>query len=292
MAETYLTPTFQNAAKPATDADAAATGGTPAPPQTGGEHYQTPTFKSAVAPQTPASDGAATTGGDNQPSGWGVNWRTGDVTMPQSVTDFGNVAGNEAVMGTIPSLRMQAEAARKRLPDAVAASADFAGNVLSPTQLLTPFAGPEAAGALHEGVKSAVTNWKPDESWGDYAKNVAEDTGLGAAFGAGGRVIAGQAPKYFGDATREMVKGIPAGLWGLHAVQMGADMAHNMATAAETFGAYGLMSRAGNWAGRQVEDLGSSPYVQQAIKSVILGGGSAARQQVPGPLDQLFMPGN
>ena len=211
--------------------------------------------------------------------------------MPQSVTDFGTVAGNEAAMGTIPGLRMQAEAARKRLDPMTAASADFAGNVLSPTQLLTPFAGPEAAGAAHEGIKSAVTNWRPDEDWPTYLKNVGEDTGLGAAFGYGGRVLASQAPKYFGDATREMVKGVPAGILGLHAVQMGGDMAHNMAAAAQTFGLYGLMSRAGNWAGKQVEDLGSSPTVQQAIKSVILGGGGATRQQVPGPLDQLIWPG-
>ena len=288
MAETYLTPTFQSAATPSTDAAPAATGGTPA--QTGGEQYQTPTFKKAVAP--PDSSGASTTGGDSQPSGWGVNWRTGDVTMPQSVTDFGNVAGNEAMTGTLPGLRAQAEAARKRLPDAAAAGADFAGNVLSPTQLLTPLAGPEASGAVHEGIKSAVANWKPDESWATYLKNVGEDTGLGAAFGVGGRVVAGQAPKYLGDATRELVKGTPAALLGLHAVQMGQDMAHNMATAAEGFGLYGGLSRLGGWAGRQVEGLGSSPAVQQAIKSVILGGGSAARQQIPGPLDQLFMPGN
>ena len=69
-------------------------------------------------------------------------------------------------------------------------------------------------------------------------------------------------------------------------------MAHNMATAAQSLGLYGLLNKTGVWAGKKVEDLGSSPAVQQAIKSVILGGGSAARQQVPGPLDQLFMPGN
>lgn len=292
MAETYQTSTFQNAAKPSTDAAPAATGGTPA--ATGGEQYQTPTFKQAVAPQqTPDSSGASTTGDKTtgQSNAWTLNPQTWNVPMPQSVTDFGTVAGNESMAGTIPGLRAQAEAARKRLPDAVAAGADFAGNVLSPTQLVTPFAGPEAAGALHEGIKSAVNNWKPDEDWPTYLKNVGEDTALGAGFGYGGRVVAGQAPKYLGDATREMVKGLPAGLVGLHAVQMGSDMAHNAATAAQTLGLYGLMSRAGTWAGKQVEDLGSSPYVQQAIKSVILGGGSAARQQVPGPLDQLIRPG-
>jgi hypothetical protein len=294
MAETYLTPTFQSAAKPPADAPASAApdATAPAPAQTGGEQYQTPTFKKAVAPQETTGGGQATTSGtQNQSNAWTLNPQTWNVPLPQSVQDWGTVAGNEAMMGTIPSLRMQAEAARKHLPDAVAGSADFAGNILSPTQFLTPLAGPEAAGAAHEGIKSAVTNWKPDEDWPTYLKNVGEDTGLGAAFGYGGRALASQAPKYLGDATREMVKGLPAGILGLHAVQMGQDMAHNIATAAQTFGLYGLMSRGGAWAGKQVEDLGSSPYVQQAIKSLILGGGSAARQQVPGPLDQLIWPG-
>jgi hypothetical protein len=296
MAETYLTPTFQNAAKPPADAPAAAApdATAPAAAQTGGEQYQTPTFKKAVAPPPPVdSGGGQTTGGtQNQSNAWTLNPQTWNVPMPQSVQDWGTVAGNEAMATTIPSLRAQAEAARKRLDPATAASADFAGNVLSPTQLLTPVAGPEAAGGAHEGIKSAVTNWKPDESWGDYFKNVGEDTGLGALFGHLGRWTASQAPGHFGDATREMIKGLPGAAIGLHAVNAGADFAHNMGTAAEAFGLYGGLNRFGTWAGKKVEDLGSSPYVQQAIKSVILGGGSTARQQVPGPLDQLFMPGN
>lgn len=294
MAETYLTPTFQSAAKPPADAPAAAApdATAPAPAQTGGEQYQTPTFKKAVAPQETTGGGQATTGGtQNQSNAWTLNPQTWNVPLPQSVTDFGTVAGNEAMAGTLPGLRAQAEAARKRLPDAVAAGADLTGNVLSPTQLLTPVAGPEAAGALHEGIKSAVNNWKPDEDWPTYLKNVGEDTGLGAAFGYGGRVVASQAPGHFGDATREMIKGLPGAAIGLHAVNAGADFAHNMGTAAEAFGLYGGLNRFGTWAGKKVEDLGSSPYVQQAIKSVILGGGSAARQQVPGPLDQLIWPG-
>jgi hypothetical protein len=273
MAETYQTPTFQNATKPQADAPAAAPDASaPAPVQTGGEQYQTPTFKKAVVPQE--TTGQPATGG---------SWQ-----------DWNSVAANESSMGTLPGLRAQAEAARKRLSPSMAASADFAGSVLSPTQLLNrvPGVGPVAAGALHEGIKSAVTNWRPDESWTTYFKNVGEDAALGGAIGYGGGVLAGQAPKYLGDATRELVKGMPAGLLGLHALQMGQDMAHNFATAAEGLGLYGGLSRLGNWAGKQVEDLGSSPYVQQAVKSVILGGGSAARQQVPGPLDQLFMPGN
>jgi hypothetical protein len=251
-----------------------------------------------LAPPAAQQTGGQTDGGQTttQPSqGWGVNWRTGEVTMPQSAQDWATVAGNEALSYGVPSLRVQAEAARKRLDPATAASADFAGSALSPTQLLNdvPVVGPELAGAVHEGIKSAVTNWKPDESWTDYAKNVGEDTALGAGFGGLGHWTALQAPKYFGDATKELVKGsVPAYLLGLHLVQGTQDMAHHLGAAASSLGLYGGLNRLGSWAGRQVEDLGSSPYVQQAIKSVILGGGSAARQQVPGPLDQLFMPGN
>ena len=79
-----------------------------------------------------------------------------------------------------------------------------------------------------------------------------------------------------------MVKGaFPAGFGGLHAVQMRERTSPTtQATAAEALGLYGLMNKLATWAGKQVEDLGSSPDVQQAIKSVILGrgiGGASAR---------------
>jgi hypothetical protein len=288
MAETYVTKGFQTLQQPQTDTAPAATSGAPtvtsdapaAPVQTGGENYQTPGFKKSFG-------GGADGGGQGGDSGGGQPATGG------SWQDWNSVAANESSMGTLPGLRAQAEAARQRLSPSMAASADFVGGVLSPTQLLNrvPVVGPAAAGALHEGIKSAVTNWTPDESWGTYLKNVGEDTALGAGFGYGGGVLAGQAPRFFGDATREMVKGLPAGFVGLHAFQMGQDIAHHMGHAAEVLGLYGGMSKLGNWAGKQVEDLGSSPYVQQAIKSLTLGAGSAARQQVPGPLDQLIWPG-
>jgi hypothetical protein len=278
MAETYLTPTFQNAAKPQ---DQSTTGGE----QTGGEQYQTPAFQKAAQ-----GDGGQQTAQPSQ--GWGIDWSKpgGEITMPQSVQDWTNVAGNEAMAYGVPGLRTAAEAARKRLDPATAASADFAGNLMSPTQLLNVF-GPEAAGAAHEGIKSYMSqpNWIPDAAG---AAKIGEDTAFGAATGGFGRGVASQAPKYFGDATKELVRGLPAGFLGLHMFNAGADAAHHMATAAETLGLYGGLKKLGDWAGTKVEDLGSSPAVQQAIKSVILGGGSAVRQQIPGPLDQLFMPGN
>jgi hypothetical protein len=210
--------------------------------------------------------------------------------MPQSVQDWSDIAGNEAMAGTIPGLRTAAEAARKRLDAGTAASADLAGNLVSPTQLLNVF-GPEAAGAAHEGIKSYMSqpNWVPDAAG---AAKIGEDTALGAATGGVGRLVAGQAPEHLGDMTSALVKGLPPGFLGLHLFHAGAETTENMKTAAEALGLFGFMNKWGNRAGKMVEDFGSSPAVQQAIKSAILGGGSAARQQIPGPLDQLFMPGN
>ena len=173
----------------------------PTPAQTGGEHYQTPTFQKAVAP--PDSSGASAT--DAQPSGWGVNWRTGDVTMPQSVQDWGTLAAQSTLMGLYPGLTAQADAARKRLDPLTAGSADVAGSIASPTTLLNavPVVGPELAGGVHEGTKSAVTNWKPDESWPTYLKNVGEDTAGGVAAGFGGQMAGLAAAK----ALPELIKG-------------------------------------------------------------------------------------
>jgi hypothetical protein len=291
LAENYTTSIFNNAGKPPqqTGGGAAQTG--TASTTGGSEQYQTQIFKGSQQGQ-----GQGQTGGGQQTSppaggdqGWGIDWsKGGQVTMPQSVQDFDTTATNEAMAYTLPGLRAQAEAARKRLSPEAAAAADFTGATLSPTQLLNrvPVVGPELAGAAHEGIKSAVTNWKPDESWWDYGKNVSEDTALGGVSGLVAHGLATQAPKYFGDATRELVKGLPAGFLGLHFYGTG----HDLATAAGVLGAYGGLSRFGNFVGKQVEDLGSSPYVQQAIKSLTLGAGSAARQQT-GPLDQYFMPG-
>ena len=65
------------------------------------------------------------------PEGWGIKGWQGDITMPQSVRDWGNRAANEALAYSIPSLRAEAEAAKKRMDPASAASADLTGSVLS-----------------------------------------------------------------------------------------------------------------------------------------------------------------
>ena len=55
-------------------------------------------------------------------------------------------------------------------------------------------------------------------------------------------------------------------------------------------GIYKVMDKTADWAGEQGKNLVSSPAAQQAIKSLILGGGSAARNYA-GPYDQ-WIPGS
>ena len=155
MAETYETSIYKTqpaAPVPQTQTQTAAP--VPQTQTTGNEQYQTPIYKTPqTAPPPPAA-----TGGAAQPSGW----------MPQSARDWIALAAQNSLMGLYPGLTAQADAARKRLDPVTAASADVAGNILSPTTALNavPFVGPELAGGVHEGIKSAVENWKPDESWG------------------------------------------------------------------------------------------------------------------------------
>jgi hypothetical protein len=307
MAETYLTPTFQNAVKPqappTTGANPPAPGGAPAPlpAQTGGEQYQTPAFQNAVKPPAPAQTGGQqqTTGGAAQPSDWSVKgWGPGllpqpgfgDVKLPQSVQDWATIANNEQMVGGLPGLRTQAEAARQRIGPVAAGSADVVGNILSPTSLLTavPGVGPELAGGVHEGVKSAIANWTPAESWGTYLKNVGEDTAGGAAAG-----LAGQGTAYAAEkALPELIKGgvvTGAGYLG-HKMLGGYASGDVMKEVPGLFGLYKMIDKGADWAGEQGKALVSSPEVQQAIKSLVLGAGSAARQAT-GPYNQWIIGG-
>jgi hypothetical protein len=160
--------------------------------QTGGTPKQTTGDAGAAAPS------------ENQ--GWGIDWskRGGEVTMPQSVTDWGNIAGNEAVAYGIPSLRTAAEAARQRLDPVTAASADVAGGALSPTNLLygVPYAGPGLAGGLHEGIKS----YEQGNDWSTIGK----DTAAGAIAGYGGTIAGKAAPYVLPQLTKAAVDLGPA----------------------------------------------------------------------------------
>jgi hypothetical protein len=291
MTETYLTPTFQNAAKP----QATPAPGAPAPPaapaQTGGEQYQTPTFQNAVKPPAPPPPGGGQqTTGAAQPDwsvkGWGPGLLPqpgfGDVKLPPSAQDWGTLAAQNSLMG-ITGLgapgKAQADAARARLDPAAAMSADMAGGTFSPTTALAaiPYVGPSLAGGLHEGVKSAVENWKPSESWTDYAKNVGEDTAGGAIMGLLGQRVAAASPKTLSNLTRVGVNtGLTTAAHKMFGSFFGGDL---MKEGATLLGGLPSIDEAGKWAGEQVGSLAGTPAVRQAIQNLILGGGSALRQQ-------------
>jgi hypothetical protein len=214
-----------------------------------------------------------------QPSGWGIDWsKGGQVTMPQSVQDFGDIAGNEAMMGTLPSLKAQADAARQRLGPAASAGADVTGNVLSPTTLLSAFGGPVLAGAAHEGIKSLAA--------GNPWSTIADDAAMGAISGGVGGQAAKLAPAVLPQLTKAAVDLGPAAAMTTAAHKVFGEPSKDILTA---LGGYALTRNMSEGAGEFAKGLAESPIAQQAIKSLILGGSSAFRQGA-GPWDQ-WVPG-
>jgi len=255
-------------------------------PQTGGTGGYVPFNPNPAAPspvdqtKTAGPPSPSTPGGQDQRPDWSVDWRTGDVKLPQSAQDWGSVAAEQSSMGLL-GLKAQADAARKRLGGPAAASADIAGNIASPTTLLNlvPYVGPELAGAVHEGIKSAAE--------GNDWKTVGEDTAAGGLSGLLGHGIAAGAPYVVPRVVSEGTKG---GLTYLaHKLAGGLAGGDVMKEGLGLLGIYSGLTKAGEWAGEQAKDFASSPATRQAIQNLILSGGSAARQQA-GPWDQ-FMPG-
>ena len=194
------------AAAPAVAAPAAAVG---APNEQG----YVPLYQKPGAGQQTGGGQQTTAGGQQTPPAqpsqpWTLNPQTWNVPLPQSVQDWGNVAGNEADMG-LPGLKAQADAAaaRQRIGPLAAMSADVAGNVMSPTSLLNALpGGPVLAGGAHEGIKSYMSqpNWIPDQQgW----KRIGEDTAGGMAAGALGMGAAKAAPVVAPVLSRVAVQG-------------------------------------------------------------------------------------
>jgi hypothetical protein len=262
MAETYQTSIYKT--QPAAPSPVQTQ--TSSPPTSGGEQYQTPIYKTPSSPP----------GGGQQEPAANPSWG-----------DWGKVAGNEALMGTIPYLRTQAEAARQRLGPVAAGSADFAGAATSPSQLLNFFGGPEVAGAVHEGVKSYMNqpDWVPSLQG---AEKIGADAAFGAATGGMGRAVAAAAPTL---ARAGVSGGVPLASGGLTHLLFGHSDPYREAANVgghllAIMGMQDMLNEGGKAAGSWVKN---SPVTQQAIKSLILGGGSAARNAA-GPWDQ-WVPG-
>jgi len=273
----YITPL-----RPALPTSTPAVAPAPAAPAGAPSGYRPPPPLAAAPAQGPpgylGSTGA--TGGVPAPTpqaDWSIDWsKGGEVKLPQSVQDWGNIAGNEATMGTIMSLRAQADAARQRLGPVTAASADVAGNVVSPTTLLNALpGGAPIAGAVHEGIKSYAA--------GNPWTTIADDTATGAISGFGGQLAAKAAPAVLPQLTKAGIELGPAAAMTAVAHKLFGEPYKDILTA---LGGYALTRNMSEGAAEYAKNIAASPLTQQAIKSLILGGSSAARTGL-GPLDQL-----
>lgn len=193
--------------------------------------------------------------------------------------DWSTVAGNEAAMGTIPSLRAQAQAARQRLGPAAAASADIAGNFGSPTTALNfvPYVGPELAGGVHEGVKSYMSqpDWFPNTAgW--------EQIGKDAAGGVAGGVIG-----HVGGAALTNPELLKLGGGGLTGLLLHPHFSGDYREVLGALGAYKGLNSVADWTSEKL----ATPAAQAAIRSLVQGGTAAARAVSPGPLYDQWIPG-
>jgi hypothetical protein len=220
----------------------------PTPQELGGAQQQT---------------GDAQTGGGQQQTGGGA------AQQPASLSDFGIVAGNENLMGTIPYLRTQAEAARQRLGPAGAAAAEMTGAATSPTNILyrVPFAGPGLAGGLHEGIKAynAQPNWIP--TWSD-----AEKIGAATAEGAGAGYAGAGVAKAL---TKPDLYKWGGGLLGAAATHQFLPSWFPGQELLGATGAYNAAKQGADWTANKL----ANPAAQQAIKNLIQGGNAATWNQ-------------
>jgi hypothetical protein len=239
----------------------------------------------------PFNPNAAPTGGQQQTTGggqpqqsqpgWGIDWNNPwykggpALKAPQSVQDFGDIAGNEA-MAQNPANYADA---RKRLGPVASAGADVVGNVLSPTSLLMALpGGAPVAGALHEGLKSYAA--------GNPWSTIADDAAAGSLFGFGGQLAAKAAPVVLPQLTKAAIDLGPAAAMTGVAHKLFGEPYKDVLTA---LGGYALTRNMSEGAGEAAKKVSEWAPTQQAIKSLILGGSSAFRQGA-GPWDQ-WIPG-
>jgi hypothetical protein len=159
----------------------------------------------AAAPVAPAAPAATTSAAPiakqsnfvpDPPAPWSIDWsHGGTVTLPQSMQDFGDIAGERASAGfmlpaetwtgeapDVATAKARLDAAKTRLGPQLSTVADTLGYYASPTTLLNALPGGGiAAGALNEGLKSY--------NEGDNGWTVATHAGEGALAGGAGEVL-------------------------------------------------------------------------------------------------------
>jgi hypothetical protein len=250
----------------------------------------TTTSTSAAPPPAPtATDGVTipTTFGDMSPGHWGVNLRTGDVNFPgsQQVADWQTVANSNIpigpaaqrassdLFGTQPpdfvKLRADADAARRRLGPAASATADLAGNLLSPTNLATaiPVVGPGIAG----GSQAALQSYGAGDPYSTVGSNMLKggvmgETTLGLSKLANPKVLA-EAGASLVDKVAPAAAGYLTG--GSHAA---------LAALAGLGAGPQLLQKPANWIRSLAPEGVEWPRFQAGLQQLLYGGGSLARQ--------------
>ena len=169
-----------------------------------------------LSPLTPAERNTA----PPPPSTWGVtNWlHGGDVTFPQSVQDFGDIAGERASAGLLnagaawqnntdlATQKAKLDAAAQRLGPKLSTVADTVGYYASPTNLLNEFPGGGIlSGALNEGLKSKLEG----ADWTTAGEHALQ----GALAGGAGSVLSRLAvmPKVLSNVTDYGLSALGAG---------------------------------------------------------------------------------
>jgi hypothetical protein len=244
-----------------------------------------------IDPNAPAPAPAATpTPGASSGTATAIDPNQGSVAGTGSWGDFGSVMSNESMMNSLPGLRLQAEAARKRLGPNWSAAADAAGSIGSPSSLLNlvPGVGPELAGGVHEGVKSYMSqpDWLPSSSG---LAQIGKDTAGGVATAGLGHGTAELAPKLLPEFAKWVAaQGLPAGAAAHYLHDAFGEIG---VSAGGALGVFGLLNRPGDWARAAAEKISDQPATQNTIKLLAQGAGSALRNSSPGPLWDQWVPG-
>jgi hypothetical protein len=196
---------------------------------------------------------------------------------------------NESMMNSLPALRMQAEAARKRLGPNWSSAADAAGSIASPSTLLNlvPGVGPELSGGVHEGVKSYMSqpDWWPTP---EARTQIEKDTAGGVATAGLGHGAAELAPKLLPEAVKWVAaQGLPAGAAAHYIQQYTGEIGSAIAGASGVAAALEYPARLARAATEKISD---QPATQNMIKLLSQGAGSALRNSSPGPLWDQWVP--